>query len=77
MALGVKLRDDARFDNFHGSRNLEVAHRLESICASPDGLPVIVLCGDADTGKSHLLQAVCHRADQLGQSAVCISIEEL
>lgn len=77
MALGVKLRDDARFDNFHGSRNREVAHRLESMCASPDGLPVIVLCGDADTGKSHLLQAVCHRADQLGQSAVCISIEEL
>lgn len=77
MALGVKLRDDARFDNFHGSRNLEVARRLESICTSPDGLPVIVICGDADTGKSHLLQAVCHRADQLGQSAVCISIEEL
>lgn len=77
LALGVKLRDDARFDNFHGRRNLEVARRLESMCASPDGLPVIVLGGDADTGKSHLLQAVCHKADQLGQSAVCLSIEEL
>lgn len=77
MALGVKLRDDARFDNFHGSRNLEVARRLESVSASPDGLPVVIICGDADTGKSHLLQAVCHKADQLGQSAVCISIEEL
>ena len=77
MALGVKLRDDARFDNFHGSRNQEVAHRLEQVVTNPGGLPVVVICGDSDTGKSHLLQAVCHRADQLGQSAVCISIEEL
>ncbi|SFK27269.1 regulatory inactivation of DnaA Hda protein [Marinobacter persicus] len=77
MALGVKLRDDARFDNFHGSRNREVATRLERVCQQPDGLPVVVLCGDSDTGKSHLLQAVCHRAEQLGQGAVCISLEEL
>lgn len=77
MALGVKLRDDARFDNFHGNRNREVAARLEQVCQQPDGLPVVVLCGDSDTGKSHLLQAICHRAEQLGQTAVCISIEEL
>jgi len=77
MALGVKLRDDARFDNFHGSRNQDVARRLEQVCVAPDGVPVVVICGDADTGKSHLLQAICHKADQLGQSAVCISLDEL
>ncbi|MBB5322782.1 DnaA regulatory inactivator Hda [Marinobacter oulmenensis] len=77
MALGVKLRDDARFDNFHGNRNQDAAERLASVCAEPGGLPVVVVCGDADTGKSHLLQAVCHKGDQLGRSVVCISIEEL
>lgn len=77
MALGIKLRDDARFDNFHGDRNREAAHRLETLCLRSYDLPVIVVCGDSDTGKSHMLQAICHKVEQVGESAVCISIEEL
>lgn len=77
LVLGVKLRDDARFDNFHGDRNRTSAERLLSVCQNPGGLPVVVVCGDADTGKSHLLQAVCHEAERASKTAVCISIEEL
>lgn len=77
LVLGVKLRDDARFDNFHGNRNASVARRLRALSARPDGIPVITLCGASDTGKSHLLQAVCHDAETRGQSSVCISIAEL
>jgi len=77
LILGVKLRDDARFDNFHGDRNAEAAARLKSACEQAGAVPVIVVCGDADTGKSHLLQAACHLAEQGGQSAVCASLEEL
>jgi len=77
MALGIKLRDDARFDNFHGDRNQQVARRLQMACEQALDLPVLVICGAEDTGKSHLLQAVCHRVEQSGQSAVCISIGEL
>lgn len=77
LVLGVKLRDDARFDNFHGDRNREAAQRLAAVCQQPDGVPVVTLCGDSDTGKSHLLQAACHLAEQQGQAAVCISIAEL
>lgn len=77
LVLGVRLRDDARFDNFHGDRNQDAASRLLSVFRQPAGLPVVVVCGDSDTGKSHLLQAVCHHAEAQGQSAVCISIAEL
>jgi DnaA family protein len=77
LALGIKLRDDARFDNFHGEHNAVAATRLKALCDQPDDLPVVLVCGDSDTGKSHLLQAVCHRAESQGKSAVCISIEEL
>jgi len=77
LVLGVRLRDDARFDNFHGDRNREAALRLLSVFSQPAGLPVVVVCGDSDTGKSHLLQAACHRAEAEGRSAVCISIAEL
>jgi DnaA family protein len=77
MVLGVKLRDDARFDNFHGERNADAAGRLGAICAHTAGVPVVVVCGDADTGKSHLLQAACHFAESRGDAAVCVSIAEL
>jgi DnaA family protein len=77
LVLGVKLRDDARFDNFHGDRNTDAAKRLEAVCHQPAGVPVVVLCGDSDTGKSHLLQAVCHYSENQGKAAVCISIAEL
>lgn len=77
LVLGVKLRDDARFDNFHGDRNAAAAARLRGIFEQPSPVPAVLLCGDADTGKSHLLQAVCHLAERRGQSALCVSVEEL
>lgn len=77
LVLGVKLRDDARFDNFHGDRNAAAATRLRETCEQPFPVPVVAVCGDADTGKSHLLQAVCHLAEQREQGAVCVSVEEL
>lgn len=77
LVLGVRLRDDARFDNFHGDRNREAAQRLFSVFTQPSGIPVVAVCGDSDTGKSHLLQAVCHHAEAIGKPAVCISIAEL
>lgn len=77
LVLGVRLRDDARFDNFHGDRNREAASRILSVFKQPAELPVVVVCGDSDTGKSHLLQAACHHAEAQGKTAVCISIAEL
>lgn len=77
LVLGVRLRDDARFSNFHGDRNRDAASRLLSVCEQPTELPVVVVCGDSDTGKSHLLQAACHHAEAEGKTAVCISIAEL
>ncbi|KAA1173743.1 DnaA regulatory inactivator Hda [Marinobacter salinexigens] len=77
LILGVKLRDDARFDNFLGERNRDVASRLIAVLDQPVGIPVIAICGDSDTGKSHLLQAVCHDAENRGRTAVCISLSEL
>lgn len=76
LTLGIKLRDDARFGNFHGARNADAAARLAAALQSDQALPV-VLCGEQDTGKSHLLQAVCHDAEARNETAACISMEEL
>jgi DnaA family protein len=76
LALGVKLRDDARFDNFHGERNAEAASRLRTAVEQRDAPQSIVICGDEDTGKSHLLQGVCHLAEQQHRQAICVSMKE-
>lgn len=75
LALGVKLKDDARFDNFHGERNAASASRLRAAVDHGSGTTVVV-CGDQDTGKSHLLQAVCHLAEQNHRRSLCLSMEE-
>lgn len=76
LTLGVRLRDDARWSNFHGQRNGAAAALLRAACE--DGRhPVIAVCGDEDTGKSHLLQAACHDAEQEARSAICMSMAEL
>ncbi|WP_166265042.1 DnaA regulatory inactivator Hda [Marinobacter caseinilyticus] len=76
LTLGVRLSDDAQFDNFHGDRNATAAIRLAELCRTRVQ-PVVLLCGDEDTGKSHLLQAACHQVEHQGDVAVCLSLEEL
>lgn len=76
LTLGVRLRDDARFGNFHGQRNASAAERLALLCGSSEQ-SVVLLCGDEDTGKSHLLQAACHDVERLGGTSICMSMEEL
>lgn len=76
LALGVRLRDDARWSNFHGERNARAAAMLREAWDTYDSA-VVVICGDSDTGKSHLLQAACHQSEQSGQTAVCLGMAEL
>ncbi|MDX1635775.1 MAG: DnaA regulatory inactivator Hda [Marinobacter sp.] len=76
LTLGVRLRDDARFENFHGARNAAPAARLRQWLAAGEP-PVLVLCGEQGTGKSHLLQAACFQTEQQGDTAVCVSLAEL
>lgn len=79
MTLRIKLRDEARFENFYGQRNQSVAQRLQRFVDSEQGAlaPVLVICGASDTGKSHLLQSLCHQAETEGGDALYVSLAEL
>jgi DnaA family protein len=54
LPLGVTLRANALFANFHAGPNQEVLAVLQGLGADP-----IWLWGGAGCGKSHLLQALC------------------
>ncbi|WP_328799330.1 DnaA regulatory inactivator Hda [Sediminihaliea albiluteola] len=75
LALNVQLRDEATLSNFLVlSEALQVLMPLLERQLEPDGEQVIFLHGPADSGKSHLLQASCHRA---GSAALYLPLAEL
>lgn len=60
LPLDIRLREDATFANYIG----EARRRLEGVRG------IYLVCGDAGTGKSHLLQAACHAVRQAGGAAL-------
>lgn len=75
LPLAVQLRDDATFDNYFVADNgLLLAQLRQQLI---DGERYLYLFGTAGSGCSHLLQAACHQADQLGLTSVYIPLSEL
>ena len=71
LTLGIRLRDDATFDNYFVSENEQIVHNLKS-CDEP----YIFLFGENGSGKSHLLQAACHEVGQKGLPVVYLPLSE-
>lgn len=69
LPLALQLRDSAILENFIATGNETLLH---SLCNDEE--KYIYLWGDEATGKSHLLQALCHRATQAGQTVAYIPI---
>lgn len=70
LPLQIKLNDAATFDNYLGSANAGVVKILQS-----GAEPCVYLWSTDATGKTHLLQALCHTLAQ-GQ-AIYLPLKEL
>jgi DnaA-homolog protein len=66
LALNLRLKDSASFANFYPARNAEavdcLCRALESLQRGKSSERVIYLWGPSGSGRTHLLQAVSHRA---------------
>ncbi|SCZ62846.1 DnaA regulatory inactivator Hda [Thiohalomonas denitrificans] len=71
LPLGVGLRDGATFDNFFAGPNTEVVLQLER-----GNEPFLFLWGGAGSGRSHLLQAACHRVSGESGGAVYLPLSK-
>ncbi len=74
LSLGIRLDDSATFDNFFVSApNRQVVEHLRR---SPDEPHQQYTClwGPEGAGSTHLLQALCHQADDRQQSAFYIPL---
>lgn len=76
LSLSIGLRDDATFANFLSADNTPAIAALQAQIRGC-GENFQYLYGGEDSGKSHLLQAVCHLSDELGLRSVYLPLEEL
>jgi DnaA family protein len=73
LPLSLGLKDSAVFDNYWPGFNGEATTYLQQI-GSGSWQPVVYLWGATGTGKSHLLQAVCHHAGRDGAAAIYLPL---
>lgn len=79
LPLGIKLRDEATFDNYFAGANATVLAALQEL-ADPSHIPAercIYLWGAPGSGRSHLLQAACHRMAEAGAVAMYLPLREV
>ncbi len=76
LPLGISLREEARFENYLLGENGLLCESLKR-SASGQGEQLIYLWGWIGSGRSHLLQAVCHYADAQGHHAAYLPMSEL
>lgn len=75
LALDIGLRDRLRFDSFVIGPNRFLFEQLLQRVRAPDGRPVL-FCGDAATGKSHLLHAACAEAHAAGRAVSYVGLRD-
>ena len=76
LTLGVGLKDEATFANYYAGKNQQLVTELQNT-AMGQGESVIYFSGSGGEGRTHLLQACCHTANQYDLSAVYIPLENI
>lgn len=75
LTLSVSLRDDATFANYFTLENTAVVEALRTTLKG-QGESVIYLWGQSGTGRTHLLQALCHAGDDLEKTTAYIPLSD-
>lgn len=73
LPLSIGLRDSAVFASFVAGPNAEALDYMQR-CFGRGHEPLAYLWGNSGTGKSHLLQALCHAAGDRNESAVYLPL---
>ena len=76
LPLPIRLRASSVFASYHAGPNAAAVSTLSDLSRVGPS-PVLFLYGATGAGKTHLLQALCARAGELGQSAGYLPLREL
>ena len=75
LPLNIQLRDDATLMSFYPGDNIEVINAIQQLTGRKEGA-FMYLWGQEGVGRSHLLQAACHAASEVGINAVYVPLLE-
>ncbi|MBI2379947.1 MAG: DnaA regulatory inactivator Hda [Gammaproteobacteria bacterium] len=76
LSLGLALKDNDSFESFHGEANAELVAGLIAAARGEAGANLHIW-GEAGSGRSHLLHAVCQAADAAGLAVAYLPVAEL
>ncbi len=76
LPLGLSLKDEATFDNFYPGKNSEIVTLLKK-AVNGQGERIIFIYGSCGQGRTHLLNAACHEANQHQISSVYLPFAHL
>lgn len=76
LTLPIRLRDDATLANFYFANNELLLSALPKFIQR-ESEPYLYLWGYASVGRSHLLQACCHEANQQGLTTAYIPLADI
>lgn len=75
LPLELQLREHATFENWYVGANQALFAQLKQLLEGDERY--LFIYGAPGSGRSHLLQAACHHADQLQLSSVYLPLAEL
>ena len=73
LTLNIRLDDSATFANFYVGNNQVLLFALQEMLKGV-GSPFIYCWGPSGVGRSHLLQACCHKLSEQGQTAAYVPL---
>lgn len=76
LALNIHLREETTFAAYYSGPNETASHALRIASGRAGVARQIYLWGPFGVGKSHLLQAVCHRSSALERSSVYLPLTQ-
>lgn len=74
LPLGIRLNDEARFENYHISEPNQPL--LDELLESGRRPQFVYIRAQAGFGLSHLLQALCHQENQAGRPALYVPLTQ-
>ena len=75
LPLNIQLHDDATLSSFYPGDNKEVLEAVKHFAYGKEGM-FLYIWGQAGVGRSHLLQAACRAASELGDAVVYVPLLE-
>ncbi|OGT65794.1 MAG: DnaA regulatory inactivator Hda [Gammaproteobacteria bacterium RIFCSPHIGHO2_12_FULL_45_9] len=77
LTLKIRPQEDATFENFVGQANAALVAHLSAIAESRMTAGGLYLWGTGAVGCSHLLQAMVHRTEAVGLTALYLCFKEI